>query len=123
MNDDVIHVERYGAPGKKPVASSGDVATGEQDCSITVIMDGHKKSFQMSSEGSSIVDAAAEQGIELPFSCKAGVCATCRTHVSAGEVRMDTNYGLEPWEVEKGYVLACQSHPVSDGVTLDYDRI
>ena len=123
MDDDVIHVERYGAPGKKPVASPAEAATGEQDCSITVIMDGHRKSFQMSSEGSSIVDAAAEQGIELPFSCKAGVCATCRTHVSAGEVRMDTNYGLEPWEVEQGYVLACQSHPVSDGVTLDYDKI
>jgi len=86
-------------------------------------MDGHKKSFQMSSDGSSIVDAAAEQGIELPFSCKAGVCATCRTHLREGEVRMDANYGLEPWEVEKGYVLACQSHPVTDNLTLDYDKI
>jgi ring-1,2-phenylacetyl-CoA epoxidase subunit PaaE len=123
MNDDVIHVERYGAPRKKPVASPAETATGEQDHKITIIMDGHKKSFQMSSEGGSILDAAAEHGIELPFSCKGGVCATCRTHVREGEVRMDTNYGLEPWEVEKGYVLACQSHPVSDGVTLDYDKI
>jgi len=123
MNDNGIHVERYGAPRKKPVASPAETATGEQDCNITIIMDGHKKSFQMSPGGSSIVDAAAEQGIELPFSCKAGVCATCRTHVREGEVRMDTNYGLEPWEVENGYVLACQSHPVSDGVTLDYDKI
>ena len=123
MNDDVIHVERYGAPRKKPVASPAETATGEQDRKITIIIDGHKKSFQMSSEGGSILDAAAEHGIELPFSCKGGVCATCRTHVREGEVRMDTNYGLEPWEVEKGYVLACQSHPVSDGVTLDYDKI
>jgi len=123
MNDDVIHVERYGAPRKKPVASPAETATGEQDRKITIIMDGHKKSFQMSSEGGSILDAAAEHGIELPFSCKGGVCATCRTHVREGEVRMDSNYGLEPWEVEKGYVLACQSHPVSDGVTLDYDKI
>jgi len=123
MDDDVIHVERYGAPRKKPVASPAETATSEQDRKITIIMDGHKKSFQMSSEGGSILDAAAEHGIELPFSCKGGVCATCRTHVREGEVRMDTNYGLEPWEVEKGYVLACQSHPVSDGVTLDYDKI
>jgi ring-1,2-phenylacetyl-CoA epoxidase subunit PaaE len=50
------------------------------------------------------------------------VCATCRTHVSEGEVKMETNYGLEPWEVEKGYVLACQSHPVSESVILDYDK-
>lgn len=123
MNDDGIHVERYGAPRKKLAVSPVETATGEQHCTITIIMDGHKKSFQMSSEGSSIVDAAAEQGIELPFSCKGGVCATCRTYVREGEVRMDTNYGLEPWEVEKGYVLACQSHPIGDGVTLDYDKI
>ena len=123
MDDDVIHVERYGAPRKKPATSPSEAATDEQDCSVTVIMDGHKKSFQMSSDGSSIVDAAAEQGIELPFSCKAGVCATCRTHLREGEVRMDANYGLEPWEVEKGYVLACQSHPVTDNLTLDYDKI
>ena len=86
-------------------------------------MDGHKKSFYMPSEGTNIVDAAAEQGIELPFSCKGGVCATCRTHVREGEVRMETNYGLEAWEIDKGYVLACQSHPVTDKVTLDYDKI
>ncbi len=122
MDDEDIHVERYGAPRKKPVASPSVAATGEQEFNITVIMDGHQKSFQMSSAGSSIVDAAAENGIELPFSCKGGVCATCRTHVREGEVRMDTNYGLEAWEVEKGYVLACQSHPVSDRVTLDYDK-
>ena len=122
MDDEVIHAERFGAPRKKPLASPSEPATAELDFSITVIMDGHKKSFQMSSEGGSIVDAAAENGIELPYSCKAGVCATCRTHVREGEVRMDSNYGLEPWEVEKGYVLACQSHPVSDRVTLDYDK-
>ena len=122
MDGETVHVERYGAPRKKPRGMATEAAD-EHDCSITVVMDGHKKSFQMSSGGSSIVDAAAVQGIELPFSCKAGVCATCRTHVRDGQVRMDTNYGLESWEVEAGYVLACQSHPVSDKVTLDYDKI
>jgi len=123
MDDEVIHVERYGAPRKKRVAGVTEAPADEHECSVTVIMDGHRKSFQMPAEGSSIVDAAAEEGIELPFSCKAGVCATCRTHVRDGEVRMETNYGLEPWEVEQGYVLACQSHPVTDKVTLDYDKI
>lgn len=117
---DAIHVERYGAPRKKAAAAAATAS--EHDCTVTVIMDGHKKTFAMASEGMAIVDAAAEQGIELPFSCKGGVCATCRTHVRDGEVRMDTNYGLEPWEVEEGYVLACQGHPLSDKVTLDYDR-
>lgn len=119
---DAIHVERYGAPRIKAAATVIDVPVSEHDCTVTVIMDGHKKSFQMASKGSGIVDAAAEQGIELPFSCKGGVCATCRTHVREGAVRMDTNFGLEPWEVEEGFVLACQSHPVTDKVTLDYDK-
>ena len=72
--------------------------------------------------GPSIVDAAAEQGIELPFSCKGGVCATCRTHLRKGKVDMAANYGLEPWEVEQGFVLACQSTPMSDELLLDYDK-
>ena len=119
---DAIHIERYGAPRKArpPAAAAEDL--GEGDAEITVIMDGHRKRFAMPHAGESIVDAAAQHGIELPYSCKGGVCATCRTKVVDGEVRMDTNYGLEPWEVEAGFVLACQSHPVSDAVTLDYDE-
>ena len=73
-------------------------------------------------DSSNIVDAAADQGIELPYSCKGGICATCRTHVRDGEVSMATNYGLEPWEVEKGFVLACQSVPVSAKLVIDYDK-
>ena len=121
MAKTAIHVERYGAPRKvqKTVRPAADV---DHESEITVIMDGHRKSFPMSAEAPNIVDAAAEQGIELPFSCKGGVCATCRTHVQQGEVRMATNYGLEPWEVKDGFVLACQSRPVSDKVVLNYDK-
>lgn len=121
MPTEAIHLERYGAPRKKVSTTDADNA-GKHDCNVTVIMDGHKKSFEMSSAGPNIVDAAAAQGIELPYSCKGGVCATCRTHVRDGQVRMETNYGLEPWEIEAGYVLACQSHPLSDSLTLDYDK-
>ncbi len=119
-----VHAERFGARRK----GAGDKVTGtlsnkvpDTVSAITVVMDGHKKTFEMPRDGINIVDAAAEQGIELPYSCKGGVCATCRTHVNRGEVKMKTNYGLEPWEVEKGFVLACQSTPVSDEVLLDYD--
>ncbi len=122
MHADAIHLERYGAPRKKETSQELEATAEEHDCDVTVIMDGHRKSFQMSSGGLNIVDAAAQQGIELPYSCKGGVCATCRTHLRDGEVRMDTNYGLEPWEVEEGYVLACQSHPLTDKLTLDYDK-
>lgn len=122
MDKSGIHIERYGAPRKKTDGEPAPKVTTEKQAIVSVIMDGHKKSFEMPVDGSNIVDAAAEQGIELPYSCKGGVCATCRTHVRDGEVRMATNYGLEPWEVEKGFVLACQSVPVSDKITIDYDK-
>lgn len=121
--DTAIHVERFGPPGKhRPAPAAADLAAGADDAEITVVMDGHRKSFAMPLADESIVDGAARHGIKLPYSCKGGVCATCRTFVRDGEVRMDTNYALEPWEVEKGFVLACQSHPVSKRVTLDYDE-
>jgi len=122
MPTESVKFERFGAPrkGKKPAAPEA-VESGEV-VQVTVIMDGHKKRFKMPRSGTNIVDAAAEQGIELPYSCKGGVCATCRTHVRSGEVVMATNYGLEPWEVEKGFVLACQSTPTTDEILLDYDK-
>ena len=120
MPADKVHAERFGAPRQKTAAAI--VETSDNVADITVIMDGHKKSFSMARQGGNIVDAAAEQGVELPYSCKGGVCATCRTHVREGEVSMATNYGLEPWEVEQGFVLACQSQPVSETVLLDYDK-
>jgi ring-1,2-phenylacetyl-CoA epoxidase subunit PaaE len=117
---DHVHAERFGVPRGKRAAPQ-PVATDDVT-RVTVIMDGHKKSFDMPRSGTSIVDAAAEQGVELPYSCKGGVCATCRCHLRDGEVEMAVNYGLEPWEVEKGFVLACQSTPLSDELLLDYDK-
>jgi ring-1,2-phenylacetyl-CoA epoxidase subunit PaaE len=61
--------------------------------------------------GAAILDAAARTGLELPFSCKGGVCATCRCKLVSGRVAMARNYALAPWELEAGYVLACQSRP------------
>lgn len=122
LEADSVHAERFGARRKSataPVVIDADTAAFTK---VTVVMDGHKKSFRMLRTGVNIVDAAATQGIELPYSCKGGVCATCRTHVGKGEVKMATNYGLEPWEVKQGFVLACQSTPVSDELLLDYDK-
>jgi len=122
MQTELIHSERFGAPRKSGAAPAETKGEELDLAKITVVMDGHKKSFEMPRAGINIVDAAAEHGVELPYSCKGGVCATCRTHVQKGEVNMATNYGLEPWEVEKGFVLACQCTPVSEEVLLDYDK-
>ncbi len=116
-----IHAERFGVPRKRQSKAPLPVADGSV-ANVTVIMDGHKKRFTMEASDENIVDAAAQHGIELPFSCKGGVCATCRCHLQSGRVDMAVNYGLEPWELEQGFILACQSRPVSDELVLDYDR-
>jgi ring-1,2-phenylacetyl-CoA epoxidase subunit PaaE len=124
MRNADIHAERFGAPRQKQaLADSPPVVADAAMTDVTVVMDGHEKSFRMSRRDTNVVDAAAAVGIELPYSCKSGVCATCRTWVRHGEVRMDANYGLEPWEIERGYVLACQSHPLGRTLVLDYDKI
>ena len=117
-----VHVERFGVPRKGGGTKAIAPAKTVDHALITVIMDGQKKTFEMQHGDDNIVDAAAEHGIELPYSCKGGVCATCRCHIREGEVAMATNFALEPWEVENGFVLACQSRPVSESVTLDYDK-
>jgi len=122
MAADAVHAERFGAPRAKVRTAPKKSHVSKDLAAVTVIMDGHKKSFDMPRQGESIVDAAAETGLELPYSCKGGVCATCRTHLREGRVDMETNYGLEPWELEAGFVLACQSRPLSDVIVLDYDK-
>lgn len=120
-----IHTERYGVPRQRGEATAPPppLRQAAHLADVTVIMDGHRKSFEMTADDPNVVDAAAEHGIELPYSCKGGVCATCRTFLREGRVRMATNHALEDWEVEKGFVLACQSRPLTPTVVLDYDEI
>ena len=89
---------------------------------VTVLMDGRRRNFTMKMNDDTVLDAAARAGLELPFSCRAGVCSTCRTKVISGEVEMEQNYALEDWELEQGYVLACQSRCKTPTLELDYDE-
>jgi ring-1,2-phenylacetyl-CoA epoxidase subunit PaaE len=97
-------------------------ADGPEVAEVTVIMDGRRRSFTMPMNAESVLDGAAKAGLELPFSCRAGVCSTCRTKVVRGEVAMNQNYALEQWELEQGYVLACQSRVKTPVLELDYDE-
>lgn len=90
---------------------------------VTAILDGMARRFRMRTGNESVVDAAHESGIELPYSCKGGMCSTCRAKVVEGKVQMAVNYSLEPWEVEAGYVLTCQARPTTPTITLDYDQV
>jgi ring-1,2-phenylacetyl-CoA epoxidase subunit PaaE len=90
-------------------------------CEVTIKQDGIAFSFELPYEDLSILDAAIQQGADLPFSCKGGVCSTCRAKLIAGKVEMDHNYSLEPDELEQGFILTCQSHPRSEKVIIDFD--
>jgi ring-1,2-phenylacetyl-CoA epoxidase subunit PaaE len=103
----------HGAPAPRPASDQAEV---------TVLMDGRRRSFSMKMQDETVLDAAARAGVELPFSCRAGVCSTCRTKVVSGVVTMAQNYALEDWELEQGYVLACQSRCQSPTLELDYDE-
>jgi len=71
----------------------------------------------------SILDAGNQSGAELPYACKAGVCSTCKARLVEGEVEMDSNFALEDYEIEAGFVLSCQCFPLSDRVVLDFDQL
>ncbi len=89
---------------------------------VQVQLDGRVFSFDLPYNGKAILDASMQTGADLPFSCKGGVCCTCRAKLVRGEVDMDVNYALEPWEVEQGFILTCQSHPKSEEIFVDFDQ-
>jgi ring-1,2-phenylacetyl-CoA epoxidase subunit PaaE len=118
-----VHIERFGTNrgGAVAVTPAKFARAGGESAAVTVIMDGRRRNFSMSRNAESILDAAAAAGIELPFSCRAGVCSTCRSKLTAGSVTMERNQALEPWELEAGFVLCCQARPTSPSVELNYD--
>jgi ring-1,2-phenylacetyl-CoA epoxidase subunit PaaE len=89
---------------------------------VAVILDGRRTDFTLVPDTEPVLDAARALRSEIPFACKNGVCGTCRCRLTAGTVDMAQNYALEPDEVARGYVLACQSYPTSDGVVMDFDQ-
>lgn len=105
--------------GQQPVDAP---ALEVDEAEVTILMDGRRRTFIMRMNDEVILDAAARAGLELPFSCRAGVCSTCRTKVVRGAVDMAQNYALEEWELEQGYVLACQSRVTTQELELDYDE-
>lgn len=89
---------------------------------VEVVLDGNRMEFDLDYSGKNVLDAALERGADLPFSCKGGVCCTCRALLVEGEVHMDVNYSLEPDELERGYILTCQAHPRSEKIVVDFDQ-
>jgi ring-1,2-phenylacetyl-CoA epoxidase subunit PaaE len=117
-----VHTELFHARSVAPMVA-GPVG-GEEPASggarLTVVLDGRATSLAMH-PGESVLDAAVRVRGDAPFSCRGGVCGTCRARLVDGDVRMARNWALDDREVEAGFILACQSHPGSDRLTVDFD--
>lgn len=118
-----IHFELFTTPLRKassykpPVVNDANKETSK----ITVTLDGRSFDFDLDYDSNNILDAALAQGADLPYACKGGVCTTCKAKLIEGQIEMEVNYGLEPDEVEAGFILTCQSHPRSEKVMIDFD--
>jgi ring-1,2-phenylacetyl-CoA epoxidase subunit PaaE len=115
-----VHLERFGVP---VAAAAHHVQPDDApQALITVIVDGVRRQVEFHASDPSVLDAALRSGLDLPFSCKGGMCCTCRAKVLEGRLRMDRNYSLEQRDLDAGFVLTCQAHPLSERVIVSYDE-
>jgi len=129
VRPDRVHTERFTSPtlealpaeqrqaavlGHPAVRTDGEVA-------LTVVLDGKPHQLRMGKD-ERVLDVALNAGLDLPWSCRGGVCCTCRAKVVEGAVSMDKNFTLEPWETDKGFVLSCQARPTTDKLVVSYDE-
>jgi ring-1,2-phenylacetyl-CoA epoxidase subunit PaaE len=123
MAESAIKFELFSSPraarAKKIVRAAGEAVAGAAAASIT--LDGATREVAIAA-GQSVLEAALAASIDAPFACKAGVCSTCRAKLLEGEVDMEANYALEDYEVERGYILTCQSRPRSARLVVDFDH-
>ncbi|QUG75003.1 phenylacetate-CoA oxygenase/reductase subunit PaaK [Erwinia sp. E602] len=113
-----IHREQFDAGHQHPLPIR---TSRDQRCDVEILHDGRRQKIALQPQDRSILDAALRQGIDLPFACKGGVCATCKCRLKSGDVTMEVNYSLEQDQLNAGYILSCQAWPKGDGVVLDFD--
>lgn len=116
-----IHIEYFTAVIDAVNKAENNALGADVKSKITVLQYGIETNFELKTSSISILDAAIEAGVDAPFSCKGAVCCTCRAKVLEGKVKMDANFALTDAEVEEGFILTCQSHPITEKVVIDYD--
>ncbi|MDQ2089331.1 1,2-phenylacetyl-CoA epoxidase subunit PaaE [Marimonas arenosa] len=124
LDDAQIKFELFASaqPGRLPKkAVSQEAGKTANQAEVAITLDGSTQTISAAKD-ITVLDAARANQMDAPYACKAGVCSTCRCRVIEGEVEMVANHALEDYEVEKGYVLSCQSYPVTDRVVVDYDQ-
>ena len=129
VRPDRVHTERFTSPtldalpaAQRQAAALGrDTERAEGEVSLTVLLDGKPHELRMNRD-ERVLDVALNAGLDLPWSCRGGVCCTCRAKVLEGAVEMEKNFTLESWETDKGFVLSCQARPTTDRVVVSYDE-
>jgi ring-1,2-phenylacetyl-CoA epoxidase subunit PaaE len=122
LSEEQIHIERFGVPDAGAPQVHAPQAGDAAEATIVIVRDGLTREVAFHSDAPSILEAARRAGLEMPFSCTSGVCATCRAKLLEGEVRMDRNFALEKKDLAAGFVLTCQSHPLTERVVLSWDE-
>ncbi len=115
VHTELFHVESAPPERRETVADEGEGSD------VTINLDGRRSTFKLKGNDVSVLEAALKVRADAPFACRGGVCGTCRARLVEGEVVMDTNFALEPEEIARGFVLTCQSHPVTERLSLDFD--
>ncbi|GAA3393561.1 2Fe-2S iron-sulfur cluster-binding protein [Streptomyces roseoviridis] len=115
IHQEIFHVDDGSAPAPAQTADAPAHAT------LTATLHGRSGNWPVQ-RGETLLETVLRARADAPYACKGGVCGTCRAFLVSGEVRMDRNFALEPEETDAGYVLACQSHPATPEVELDFDR-
>ncbi len=125
-----VHQELFAPAGgaaalRQPGATAAPLNTtqrAEGEVDIIAILDGARRSFRLR-PGETVIDAALRAGVRVPYACKGGMCCTCRAKLIEGHAQMRTNYSLEPWELERGFLLTCQAIPTTPRLVVDYDQL
>lgn len=118
-----IHIEYFTSVIDAVNKASGEGSGADVKAKVTVIQYGIETTYDLETTGISILDASIEAGVDAPYSCKGAVCCTCRAKVIEGKVKMDANFALTDDEVEQGFILTCQAHPLTEKVIIDYDAL
>ena len=122
VSEDKIKFELFTTPVLLAAEKEVEVSNFTGTAKVKVIYDEEEITFDLSSDGENVLEAAMRHDVDAPFSCKGAVCCTCKAKVTEGKMIMDANYALSDEEVAEGFVLACQAHPASENVVLDFDE-
>ena len=118
-----IHFEKFTSNNNNKSLEIVSDTVDQIISNVTVVMDGDEFDYQLSSNGESILDSAMNVGADVPYSCKGGVCCTCKAKVIEGKAMMTENFSLSEEEVEEGFILTCMAHPITEKIVVDFDEM